>query len=87
VHLPCFVAYGIAKQTEDYIEAVYRWSTGAVELYWATFLSAQFSHYVLIFIIALIYALACFGASQIWYYVWLLFLALAMIQVDFLASH
>jgi hypothetical protein len=76
------VAYGIAKQTEDYIEAVYRWSTGAVELYWATFLSAQFSHYVLIFIISVIYALACFGASYIWYYVWLFFLLLAGIQVS-----
>jgi hypothetical protein len=39
--MPSFLAYGIAKDTEDYIEAVYRWGTGAIELFWATLFSNQ----------------------------------------------
>lgn len=81
VHLPCFVAYGIAKQTEDYIEAVYRWSTGAVELYWSTFFSSAFSHFIVIGIICVVYALACFGISGFWYTLWLLCLIVLAIQV------
>lgn len=82
VHLPCFVAYGIAKQTEDYIEAVYRWSTGAVELFWSTFFSPQFTDYVLILIICIVYALSCFGMSGFWYFVWILFLICAALQAS-----
>lgn len=82
VHLPCFVAYGIAKQTEDYIEAVYRWSTGAVELFWATFFSPQFSDYVLILIICIAYAVACFGESGYWFYLWIAVLIATAIQAS-----
>lgn len=63
VHLPCFVAYGVAKNTEDYIEAVYRWSTGAVELFWATLFSNQITEFLVVGVVALCFGLACFGES------------------------
>ena len=74
VHLPCFVAYGIAKETEDYIEAVYRWSTGAVELYWSTLFSQQFTEFCVIGTVTFFYAMACF-ASYAWaYFLWIAFI-------------
>ena len=81
VHLPCFVAYGIAKQTEDYIEAVYRWSTGAVELFWSTIFSPQFSDYVLMLVLCVVFALSCFGSSGFWYVLWIIVLIATAIQV------
>jgi hypothetical protein len=74
VHLPCFVAYGIAKDTEDYIEAVYRWSCGAVELFWSTLFSHQFKHYILIGCIVTIFGIASFSHYVFSYYLWLAFL-------------
>lgn len=82
VHLPCFVAYGVAKQTGDYIEAVYRWSTGAVELFWATFLSPDFVHYIVIAAITLLFGLACFLESIVGYILWCLFLLLLAFQAS-----
>jgi len=76
VHLPCFVAYGIAKDTEDYIEAVYRWSCGAVELFWATLFSSQFTDYCVIGSITIIFAMACFSEFTFMYFVWIAFLFL-----------
>lgn len=81
VHVPCFVAFGIAKKTEDYIEAVYRWSTGAVELYWSTLFSTQFSDFIVVLIIALIYAASCFGESGFWYFLWIAALIAVLLQV------
>ena len=74
VHLPCFVAYGIAKDTEDYIEAVYRWSCGAVELFWSTFFSHQFTEYCVIASITIIFAMASFSEYSFMYFVWIAFL-------------
>jgi hypothetical protein len=74
VHLPCFVAYGIAKDTEDYIEAVYRWSTGAVELFWSTLFSHQFKHFILIGCVVAIFGMASFSQLFFSYYMWLAFL-------------
>lgn len=82
VHLPCFVSYGVAKQTGDYIEAVYRWSTGAVELFWATFLSPEISHYVVIGAISFLFGLACFWESIIGYIAWVCFLVLLAFQAN-----
>mmetsp|Transcript_3692 Transcript_3692/g.5713 ORF Transcript_3692/g.5713 Transcript_3692/m.5713 type:complete len:1372 (+) Transcript_3692:182-4297(+) len=82
VHLPCFVAYGIAKQTEDYIEAVYRWSTGAVELFWSTIFSPQFSDYVLMLVLCVVFALSCFGSSGFWYVLWIIVLIATAIQAS-----
>lgn len=82
VHLPCFVAFGIAKQTEDYIEAVYRWSTGAVELFWATVTSPAVSHHVMVGILAFIFLLACFQASGFWYALWILIFVFCLLQAS-----
>ena len=82
VHLPCFVAFGIAKQTEDYIEAVYRWSTGAVELFWSTITTPAISHYVLVGVLAFIFLLACFKASGFWYAIWVLLFLFATLQAS-----
>jgi hypothetical protein len=71
VHLPCFVAYGIAKDTEDYIEAVYRWSTGAVELYWATLFSYQFKHFIIVACLLSIFAAASFTHLSFSYFLWI----------------
>ena len=71
VHLPCFVAYGIAKDTEDYIEAVYRWSTGAVELFWATLFSHQIYHYFIILGIVILFTFASFAPYANSYFIWL----------------
>ena len=70
VHMPCFVAYGIAKNTEDYIEAVYRWSTGAVELFWATIFSYQFKHFVIVLLYTLAFSISCFSPSGYAVLVW-----------------
>lgn len=70
VHLPCFVAYGIAKNTEDYIEAVYRWSTGAVELFWASVFSDKFTDYALIFGLLVIFGIVCFVPDNSILFLW-----------------
>lgn len=81
MHLPCFVAFGVAKQTEDYIEAVYRWSTGAVELFWSTVSNpADFSHYILVLFLCVAYALASFGNSGFWFFLWIIVLIATAIQ-------
>ena len=82
VHLPCFVAYGVAKQTGDYIEAVYRWSTGAVELFWSTIISPAISHYVVIGAVCLLFGMACFLESVLGYVLWLVF----VLSLAFLVS-
>jgi hypothetical protein len=74
VHLPCFVAYGIAKETEDYIEAVYRWSTGAVELFWATLFSQQFTEFCVIGTVSFLYAMASFASYSWAYFLWIAFI-------------
>mmetsp|Transcript_14970 Transcript_14970/g.22515 ORF Transcript_14970/g.22515 Transcript_14970/m.22515 type:complete len:1308 (-) Transcript_14970:8-3931(-) len=71
VHMPCFVACGIAKQTEDYIEAVYRWSTGAVELFWSTLFSPQLSDFIFFAVATILLGLACFHQSAFWYFLWI----------------
>lgn len=71
IHVSCFVAYGIAKDTEDYIEAVYRWSTGAVELFWATLFSNQFKHFIIVGTITGVFAFSCFSQYSWAYYCWL----------------
>lgn len=79
IHLPCFVAYGVAKTTNDYIEAVYRWSTGAVELFYASFFSSSdIIHFVFIGFICFCFWFACFAKSIFWYLIWLFILVVAM---------
>lgn len=53
-----------------------------MELFWSTFFSPQFSDYVLILIICIAYALACFGMSGLWYFVWILVLIATALQAS-----
>ena len=71
VSMPCFVAYGIAKKTEDYLEAVYRWSAGAVELFWGAIFSRKIVHFMVIAVATTFFACACFVESSYWFYIWL----------------
>lgn len=82
VHLPCFVAYGIAKKTEDYIEAVYRWGTGALELFWDNLFSSKIWHFFKVLVIFLIpFAVACFVESSIAYYAWVGYVLVGLMKV------
>ena len=74
--MPCFVAYGIAKKTEDYLEAVYRWSTGAVELFWGTVFSDQIGHFIVVAVVCVMLGLACFHPLAGFYWLWLVLCAL-----------
>lgn len=82
VHMPCFVACGIAKSTEDYIEAVCRWSTGAVELLWASLFAPSFVDFLVVAAAVLVLGLACFHRSGFWYFLWIV----VLIVVAFLVS-
>jgi hypothetical protein len=70
VSMPCFVAYGIAKKTEDYLEAVYRWSAGAVELFWGALFSSKIGYFVVIGFVTWLCGMACFAKSAAWLYIW-----------------
>jgi hypothetical protein len=87
--MPCFVAYGIAKKTEDYLEAVYRWSTGAVELFWWTIFTEQLGHFLLIASLCGLYFLASFYHAPLFYYLWLLLLLTVCVigNLDNLCGH
>lgn len=89
VAMPCFVAYGIAKKTEDYLEAVYRWSTGAVELFWGTIFTEQIGHFIIVGLLCLLYFLASFYEYSLFYYLWLiLLLAICVVgNFDSLCGH
>lgn len=89
VAMPCFVAYGIAKKTEDYLEAVYRWSTGAVELFWWTIFTEQLGHFLLIASLCGLYFLASFYHAPLFYYLWLLLLLTVCVigNLDNLCGH
>ena len=74
------MAFGIAKQTNDYLEAVYRWSTGAVELFWATISGSSATHYVLIALLAASYGAACFTPGMRGLYGWMITLLLLLFK-------
>jgi hypothetical protein len=82
VHMPCFVACGVAKLTEDYIEAVCRWSTGAVELLWSTLFSPRIVDFLVFAALVLLCGLACFHSSGFWYFLWVA----VLLVVAFLVS-
>jgi hypothetical protein len=81
VSMPCFVAYGIAKKTEDFLEAVYRWSAGAVELFWGGFFSKKIVHFAVVGCCTWLFAMACFAESSAWFYSWIAVLLLAGLKI------
>ncbi len=69
MYISSFVAYGIAKKTEDYLAALYRWSAGPLELMWPSLFHWKYlKHYIKIFITSAVLFAACFKKNG-WYYI------------------
>jgi hypothetical protein len=82
VYICSFVAYGIAKKTEDYLEALYRWAAGPLELMWKSFFRKfMLWHYFVVFVPFVIIALASFVESPIWYYIYIAMVLIFIIWV------
>jgi hypothetical protein len=72
VYLCCNVAYGVAKRTEDFLEALYRWAAGPLELLWPSFFELKLmKHHLRTAIPITVYALASFHVNSGWYYLYL----------------
>jgi hypothetical protein len=79
VYLCSFVAFGIAKKTEDYLEALYRWAAGPLELLWASLFSWNMMwHNTVVACPVFVIAMASFAEGIHWYY---LHLAMALFFV------
>lgn len=81
VYLCIYVALGIAKKNEDFIDALYRWAAGPIELLWFSFFSSQLYHHIVVAIPVCILVLASFAESIYWYYLWLMFLGFIALLV------
>jgi hypothetical protein len=80
VYLCINVALGIAKQTEDFLEALYRWSAGPLELLWPGFLQWKIlKHFIIVAIPTALMALASFNENSYWYYAYLVMVGLFMV--------
>jgi hypothetical protein len=81
VYLCIYVAFGIAKKTEDFLEALYRWSAGPLELLWPSFFQWKiFKHYIYVGIPTTIMALASFNESDYWYWAYLFMIVLFILK-------
>jgi hypothetical protein len=82
VYLCSYVAYGIAKKTEDYLEALYRWAAGPLELMWLS-LSEPFMlwNYFVVIVPCLSLVMASFSPAFVWYYVYLGVVAVFLISM------
>jgi hypothetical protein len=69
VYLCVNVAFGIAKKAEDFLEALYRWSAGPLELLWVGFTRWKIlKHYVITAVPSVVFAMASFHENCYWYY-------------------
>jgi hypothetical protein len=69
VYLCIYVSVGIAKKTEDFLEALYRWSAGPLELLWPSFFQWKIlKHYIHVAIPSTVFAMASFDENSYWYY-------------------
>ena len=69
VYLCVNVALGIAKQTEDFLEALYRWSAGPLELLWPSFFRPKIlKQYIHAGIPTAMLAMASFYENPLWLY-------------------
>lgn len=83
IYLSSYVAYGIAKKTEDYLEALYRWAAGPLELFWPSLFDLTIlSHYLTIGIPVIILGFASFSESGWWYIAHLLTVAVYCVMVS-----
>jgi hypothetical protein len=82
VYLCSYVAYGIAKKTEDYLEALYRWAAGPLELMWLSF-SEPFMlwNYFVVMVPCLLLAMASFSPAFVWYFIYLAMVALFLVSI------
>jgi hypothetical protein len=81
VYLCIYVAFGIAKKTEDFLEALYRWSAGPLELLWPSFFQWKIlKHYIYVGIPTTIMALASFNESDYWYWAYLFMVVLFILK-------
>jgi hypothetical protein len=81
VYLCSYVAYGVAKKTEDFLEALYRWSAGPLELLWPSFFQLKMlKHHIRTAIPVAVFALACFNENSGWYYLYLIMLGLFVVR-------
>jgi hypothetical protein len=90
VYLCSYVAYGVAKRTEDFLEALYRWAAGPLELLWPSFFQFKLlKHHIRTAIPVAIYALACFSENPGWYYLYLVVLILFCVRafLDYCAGN
>jgi hypothetical protein len=82
VYLCIYVASGIAKKSEDFLEALYRWSAGPLELFWISLCHFHlFKHYLYVAAPVTITCLACFAANGYWYYIYLFMLVIGLCKV------
>jgi hypothetical protein len=81
VYLCIHVANGIAKKTEDFLDALYGWAAGPLELLWLSFFNDELKHHIITLIPILVSAMACFGESGWWYMLYLLMVAAFAVQV------
>lgn len=86
VYLCIYVAYGIAKKTEDFLEALYRWAAGPLELFWLSWWNNEIQHHFIVAIPTTIAALASFAESGWWYVIYLIMIGGFLAMVSFLIS-
>jgi hypothetical protein len=71
VFMCSFVAYGVAKKTEDFLEALYRWNAGPLELLWPSFFDWKIlKHHLRAGIPVIIFGLACFNENPGYLYLY-----------------
>lgn len=81
VYIACFVAYGIAKKTEDYLEALYRWAAGPLELFWPSFFQWEIlRHYIKVAIPVAFMTMASFAQNGWWYFIYLFIVLLGILK-------
>jgi hypothetical protein len=69
VYLCVNVAFGIAKKAEDFLEALYRWSAGPLELLWIGFTRWKIlKHFIYAGVPSGMFAMASFAENCYWYY-------------------
>eukprot|EP01032_Pedospumella_encystans_P014583 gene14583-16739_t len=84
IYLCVNVALGIAKKTEDFLEALYRWSAGPLELLWPSFFIPKIlKHFIKVAIPVTVMAMASFHYNPYWYFAYL-FMVLLFVLAAFL---
>lgn len=82
VYLCINVSYAVAKKTEDFLEALYRWSAGPLELLFISFFDPKLLyHHIMVAVPVGITAAASFAEEGYWYFIYLGMLGLFGLQL------